>query len=202
MDFIFNSICYHEIPLVSGQRQSLKRDETLYVVSQCVVPLKMRLFVIITVGVIGIRSKPVSEDFEDISFNEEEFQYFYNLELVQELTASTEETKPDATQDSGNGTRVDQALSKLEEEGELIEKVLNEIEFKNKNVLLQEEMENEIDFSASLLYEIFYWIFLASFLLMLGLSVVMTGKYFIENPKNGSPSTHRRADLEFDFFTA
>ena len=162
----------------------------------------MRLFTILTIGVIGSSSKPVSEDFEDLSFHEDEFQYFYNLELVQELTTDTEASKTDTDQDSGNSTRLDDALQKLEEEGELIEKVLNEIDYNKQKVQLQEAINNEVDFSASLLYEILYWIFLASFLLMLGLSVVMTGKYFIENPKNGSQSTHRRADLEFDFFPA
>ena len=160
----------------------------------------MKLFAILTIGCIGSSSKPVSEDFEDLSFHEDEFQYFYNLELVQELTANTEESKTIEDQESGNSTRLDQALNKLEEEGEIIEKVLNEIDYNKKKVLLQEAIDNEVDFSASLLYEILYWIFLVSFLLMLGLSVVMTGKYFIENPKNGSHSTHRRADLEFDFF--
>ena len=163
----------------------------------------MKLFAILTIGCIGSSSKPVSEDFEDLSFHEDEFQYFYNLELVQVLTTDTEESKTVVDQDSDNSTRLDQALSKLEEEGELIEKVLNEIDYNEKKVLLQEAIDNEVDFSASILYEILYWIFLVSFLLMLGLSVVMTGKYFIENPQNGGThSTHRRADLEFDFFPA
>ena len=162
----------------------------------------MRLFTILTIGVIRSSSKPVSEDFEDLSFHEDEFQYFYNLELVQELTTDTEASKTEKDPESGNSTRLDDALQKLEEEGELVEKVLNEIDYNKKRVQLQEAINKEVDFSASLLYEILYWIFLASFLLMLGLSVVMTGKYFIENPKNGSHSTHRRADLEFDFFPA
>ena len=165
----------------------------------------MRLFTILTIGVIRSSSKPVSEDYEDLSFNNDEFQYFYNLELVQELTTGIKESKTHEVQDSNNSTRVDDALNKLEEEGEIVEKVLNEIAYNKKKVLLKEAETEEVDFSASILYEIFYWLFLASFLLMLGLSVVMTGKYFIENPKNGSPintPTHRRADLDFDFFPA
>ena len=116
-----------------------------------------------------------------------------------------EESKTPEVEDSNNSTRVDDALDKLEEEGEIVEKVLNKIAYNKRKVLLKEVKAEEVDFSASILYEIFYWIFLASFLLMLGLSVVMTGKYFIENPKNGSPigtPTHRRADLDFDFFPA
>ena len=168
-------------------------------------PPKMKLLFILTLEIIGARSKPVSEDYEDLSFNNDEFQYFYNLELVQELTTGIKESKTHEVQDSNNSTRVDDALNKLEEEGEIVEKVLNEIAYNKKKVLLKEAETEEVDFSASILYEIFYWIFLASFLLMLGLSVVMTGKYFIENPKNGSPigtPTHRRADLDFDFFPA
>ena len=198
-------LCYHRSHLVSGQRQSYNRNDT----SKCPQldfihrPPKMKLLFILTLGIIGARSKPVSEDYEDLSFNNDEFQYFYNLELVQELTTGIKESKTQGVEDSNNSTRVDDALDKLEEEGEIVEKVLNEIAYNKKE--LKEAEKGEVDFSASILYEIFYWIFLASFLLMLGLSVVMTGKYFIENPKNGSPigtPTHRRADLDFDFFPA
>ena len=79
------------------------------------------------------------DDFEDLSFHEEEFQYFYNLELVQEFTM---ENKENETVQSG-AIKVDDALKKLEVEGDLIENVLNDIENNEKKVRLLEEITNE-----------------------------------------------------------
>ena len=79
------------------------------------------------------------DDFEDLSFHEEEFQYFYNLELVQEFTM---ENKENETVQSG-AIKVDDALKKLEVEGDLIENVLNDIENNEKKVRLLEAITNE-----------------------------------------------------------
>ena len=98
----------------------------------------MRLFTILTIGVIRSSSKPVSEDFEDLSFHEDEFQYFYNLELVQELTTDTEASKTDKDPESGNSTRLDDALQKLEEEGRRTVSALR-MEFTEKLKASEEE---------------------------------------------------------------
>ena len=82
---------------------------------------------------------PLQDEFEDLSFHEEEFQYFYNLELVQEFT---KENKENETVQSG-AIKVDDALKKLEVEGDLIENVLNDIENNEKRVRLLEAITNE-----------------------------------------------------------
>ena len=83
--------------------------------------------------------QPPEDEFEDLSFHEEEFQYFYNLELVQEFT---KENKENETVQSG-AIKVDDALKKLEVEGDLIENVLNDIENNEKRVRLLEAITNE-----------------------------------------------------------
>ena len=148
-------------------------------------------------------------DYEDIAFKGEEFQYFYNLELVETLTNTGNTTFSELSLDQvaetepANSTKVDGILDKLLEQGDLIEEVLNEFDPPKREVTLRENSDGEqISFSASIMYEILYWMFFVCFIVMLLFSLVLTGKYFLDNPKSahsGSP-LHNRADLEFVFF--
>ena len=147
-------------------------------------------------------------DFEDIAFKGEEFQYFYNLELVETLTNTgntTLELSLDhvAETEPANSTEVDGILDKLLEQGDLIEEVLNEFDPPKREVALRENSDGEqLSFSASIMYEILYWMFFVCFIVMLLFSLVLTGKYFLDNPKSVHPGSplHNRADLEFVFF--
>ena len=170
------------------------------------------VFVIITFLLVQItNSNVLPEDFSDISFQQEEFQYFYNLELVDKLSLigadanddfSEEELAKITDKDVDNNTNVDVLLDKLLTEGNLIEEALNEID--HSEVTLEGELSEEITFSTSLLYEILYWIFLVCFIGMLLFSLVSTTKYFIENPLNTrnvfSSADPNRANREFVFF--
>ena len=148
-----------------------------------------------------------------LSLRQEEFQYFYNLELVEKLSLigadpnddfSEEELKKITDTDVDNNTKVDDLLDKLLTEGNWIEEALNEIDQSDeKNITLEEDFPREVTFSTSLLYEILYWIFLVSFIAMLLFSLVTTAKYFLENPLNTTnvfSSVDNRANKEFVFF--
>ena len=171
-------------------------------------------FLSLTISVV--MAKPLDPDFEDTQYRGEEFEYFYNMELVEKLSLlgedntntdngfTVDELKKITDKDQTNGTEVDDVLDKLLEEGNRIENVLNEFTKISANpVQLNEEEKTEIDFSGSLLYEILYWILLVCFVLMMLFSLVSTGKYFLENPQTAfSGSTKiNRADREFVFFT-
>ena len=172
----------------------------------------LHLSLVVLTLCVGTRTKPILEDFTDAEFDSEEFEYFYNLELVEKLSQiddgnkTNELTENDIkiliAEDTSNNTKVDDVLDRMEKEGNLIEEVLNEIEVTTKAAILKEELKSNIDFSASILYEILYWIFLACFILMLVFSVTVTGKYFLENPKSSfqQNSLPHRANLEFMFF--
>lgn len=172
----------------------------------------MLVFVILTIILVQItNSNVLPEDFSDISFQQEEFQYFYNLELVEKLSLieteanddfSEEELKEISDKDVDNNTNVDVLLDKLLTEGTLIEEALNEID--HSEVTLEDDLSDEVTFSTSLLYEILYWIFLVCFIGMLLFSLATTTKYFIENPLNTrnvfSSADPNRANREFVFF--
>merc|ERR1712027_200690 len=78
---------------------------------------------------VGSCTKPILEDFPDAEFDSEEFEYFYNLELVEKLSQigngdnANEFTENDfkiLTEDANNNTKVDDVLDRLEKEGNLI----------------------------------------------------------------------------------
>ena len=163
-----------------------------------------------------VMAKPLDVDFEETQFRGEEFEYFYNMELVEKLSLlgednigtddgfTVDELKEITDKDQTNDTEVDDVLDKLLEEGSKIENVLNEFtQSTAKTVELSENGKTKIDFSSSLLYEILYWILLICFVLMMLFSLVATGKYFLENPQTAFSGTAKinRADREFVFFT-
>ena len=160
--------------------------------------------------------KPLDVEFEETQFRAEEFEYFYNMELVEKLSLlgednngsdngfTVDELKKITDKDQNNDTKVDVVLDKLLEEGSKIENVLNEFKQSSaKQVTLSENGKTEIDFSSSLLYEILYWILLVCFIVMMVFSLVATAKYFLENPQTALRSTTKmnRADREFVFFS-
>ena len=174
----------------------------------------MLVIIIVTLFTVN-DGLPIQRDFDDDQFNSEEFEYFYNMELVEKfaLLGDTEDTGDESITlhdlevitdtDSGNNTeQVDKVLDQLIEEGNRIENVLNEfVDNQKKMAILSDNME-EIDFSASLLYEILYWLFLSCFILMMIFSLAVTGRYFLENPSSSSKlhsQATNRADLEFVF---
>ena len=161
-------------------------------------------------GNVRSMTLPIPEDFPDQSFRTEEFEYFYNMELVEKLSLlndtsgddfSVLELKKITDVDEGNHTQVDEVLNKLENHRKLIEEVIEELELPQPTIL-KKNIEEDLEFSASMMYDILYWIFLFCFIAMLIISVVITGKYFLENPKpeNGMSATrsHNRA-TEFVF---
>jgi len=129
-------------------------------------------------SISGTFAKPLVLDFDDTKFGGEEFEYFYNMELVEKLALLGEEnTNIEFTidelekiidNDKSNDTEVDSVLDKLLEEGNRIENVLNEFRETTANqVKLSENLTTELDFSGSLLYEILYWILLIFWILLI-----------------------------------
>ena len=136
-------------------------------------------------------------------FQEEEFDYFYNLELVEKLQSLGDDnklTQADVSKivdEVEERPEMDEILDKMLLHGTMIEEVLNDLESVAENVLL-EASESGTDFSSSLLYEILYWLFLTCFIVMLTFSALVTTKYIIDNPRHGG-SILSSKDMDFVF---
>ena len=139
----------------------------------------------------------------DDDFQEEEFEYFYNLELVEKLQSLGDENK--LTQEDVSKIvdeveerpEMDEILDKMLLHGSMIEEVLDDMDSAAGNVLL-EGSEGGTDFSSSLLYEILYWLFLTCFVVMLTFSALATTKYIMDNPRHGG-SILSTKDMDFVF---
>ena len=139
----------------------------------------------------------------DDDFQEEEFEYFYNLELVEKLQSLGDENK--LTQEDVSKIvdeveerpEMDEILDKMLLHGSMIEEVLNDMDSAAGNVLM-EGSEGGTDFSSSLLYEILYWLFLTCFVVMLTFSALATTKYIMDNPRHGG-SISSTKDMDFVF---
>ena len=144
-----------------------------------------------------------SNSLED-DFLEEEFEYFYNMELVEKLELVGEDNKltnedvNKIVNDLDDSPEMDEILDKMRLQGSLLESVLSELGGSSDGVVLMEGSDVSSDFSASLLYEILYWLFLACFIVMLTFSLLMTTKYILDNPRSGS-SIQIKKDMNFVF---
>ena len=133
-------------------------------------------------------------------FQEEEFDYFYNLELVEKLQSLgddnklTQEDVSRIVDDVDESPEMDEILDKMLLQGKMIEEVLNDLD----SAVLLEDSEGGTDFSSSLLYEILYWLFLACFIVMLAFSALLTTKYIMDNPRYGG-SIATSKDMDFVF---
>ena len=148
-------------------------------------------------------SLPQPLDTMEDDFQEEEFEYFYNLELVERLQSLgddnklTQEDVSRIVEDVEESPEMDQILDKMLLHGKMIEEVLNDLDSAAGNVLM-EGSEGGTDFSSSLLYEILYWLFLACFIVMLAFSALLTSKYIMDNPSYGG-SISATKDMDFVF---
>ena len=135
---------------------------------------------------------------------EGEFEYFYNLELVDKLqlldhnrTDITEEDVERIVNHDAHDPKMDEILDKMLEQGEMIEEVLREIEDVSRIHDLTEDFQP--DFASSLLYQMLYWALLVLSGLTLTASLLVTTKYIIDNPKSFT-THHVKSDLEFQFY--
>ena len=147
---------------------------------------------------------PLSTDSMEDDFLEEEFDYFYNLELVERLelvgddNEVTDEEVNKIVNDFVDSPDMDGILDKMQLQGTLMEEVLSELDGPSGGVVLTESSDFRPDFSSSLLYEILYWLFLACFIVMLTFSLLMTTKYILDNPRHGDLIQIKK-DMDFVF---
>ena len=166
--------------------------------------LLMKLLLLLLLAVVA-RTLPMSLDHQEEEENfQEEFEYFYNLELVDKLellgdneTNITEEDVDRIVNHDTHDPQIDDILDKMIDQRNLIEGVLNEIEAVRKSSVLTKKAE--LDFSSSLLHEIVYWVLLVGSVLTLTVSFLMTTKYILDHPKSVS-TQHVKSNLEFEFF--
>ena len=151
-----------------------------------------------------VGANPLSTDTMDDNFLEEEFDYFYNLELVERLELVgddkevTDEEVNKIVNDFVDSPDMDGILDKMQLQGTLMEEVLSELDGPSGGVVLTESSDFRPDFSSSLLYEILYWVFLACFIVMLTFSLMMTTKYILDNPRHGNLIQIKK-DMDFVF---
>ena len=150
-----------------------------------------------------VLARPQPLDTMEDDFQAEAFDYFYNLELVERLQTLgddnklTQEDVSKIVDDVEERPEMDQILDKMLLHGKMIEEVLNDLDSAAGKVLL-EGSEGGTDFSSSILYEILYWLFLTSFIVMLAFSALLTTKYIMDNPRYGGPISSRK-DMDFVF---
>ena len=143
---------------------------------------------------------PQPLDTMEDDFHEEEFEYFYNLELVEKLQSLGDDnklTQADVSKivdEVEERPEMDEILDKMLLQGKMIEEVLNDLD----SAVLLEGSDGGTDFSSSLLYEILYWLFLACFIVMLAFSALLTTKYIMDNPRYGG-SISSTKDMDFVF---
>ena len=153
---------------------------------------------------VKVGAVPLSTDSMEDDFLEEEFDYFYNLELVERLelvgddNEVTDEEVNKIVNDFVDSPDMDGILDKMQLQGTLMEEVLSELDGPSGGVVLTESSDFRPDFSSSLLYEILYWLFLACFIVMLTFSLLMTTKYILDNPRHGDLIQIKK-DMDFVF---
>ena len=171
----------------------------LHQISMNPLTIAILLTYLVKVGAI-----PVSTDSMEDDFLEEEFDYFYNLELVERLelvgddNEVTDEEVNKIVNDFVDSPDMDGILDKMQLQGTLMEEVLSELDGPSGGVVLTESSDFRPDFSSSLLYEILYWLFLACFIVMLTFSLLMTTKYILDNPRHGDLIQIKK-DMDFVF---
>ena len=191
----------------SGQKLNFKYEKNpsnpqLFSVIQST-NLSMRSLAVFLIFSPLVLTLPQPLDTMEDDFQAAEFDYFYNLELVERLQTLgddnklTQEDVSKILDDVDERPEMDQILDKMLLQGKMIEEVLNDMDSAAANVLLESSVDRT-DFSSSLLYEILYWLFLTCFIVMLAFSALLTTKYIIDNPRyGGSISTTKDMDFVF-----
>ena len=147
--------------------------------------------------------------FDAETFDDSEFEYFYNMELLEKLELlSNNDTEVDETMLSQlaeddlteyeDTTELDVILDKLLEEGNLIEEVLDEIEDEIlRTTLLKDESFMET------LNQILFYGFLVAFVFMFTISSFFTGIHFYKksNSKADPESDENQKEVEFVFLS-
>ena len=144
--------------------------------------------------------------FDAETFDDSEFEYFYNMELLEKLELlSNNDTEVDETMLSQlaeddlteyeDTTELDVILDKLLEEGNLIEEVLDEIE----DEILRTTLFKDDSFMENFDRILFYG-FLIAFVFMFTISSVFTGIHFCKKHKSQqADSEENKAEVEFVF---
>ena len=148
------------------------------------------------------------EEYEDDSFDEEEFEYFYNMELLDKLELlANNETEIDeeallqlAEEDFEyeDTSELDAILDELLKEGDLIEEVLDEIgeyTFDDTDEVTYIQYERS---SKDLFNQIIFFVSLVGFIIMFIISSVFTIRHFYKTKFTAVPVEEQR-DLEFVF---
>ena len=146
--------------------------------------------------------------YDEEAFDDSEFEYFYNMELLEKLellanneTVIDEHTLLQLAEDDleyDDTTELDIILDKLLEEGNLIEEVLDEIEDEISGTKIHED-----DSFMDLFDQIMFYGFLVSFVVMFIISSICTGIHCYKKVprKAQSESEEDQKEIEFVFFT-
>ena len=124
--------------------------------------------------------------YDDDTFDDEEFEYFYNMELLEKLehlTNNSSEIDEEvlmklAEDDLEDTTELDLILDELLKEGDLIAEVLDEIEDYTSNGPPSTYIIYEDGSSKDLFDQIVFFFFLVGLVVMFIISSVLTGRHF------------------------
>ena len=165
------------------------------------------MYVVLVLTVVSIATADEGFGYEDDTFDEKEFEYFYNMELLEKLELLTNnETEIDETillqmaeddLEYEDTTELDMILDKLLEEGDLIDEVLDEMEDEISAITMHED-ESSMD----LFNQILFYGFLISFIVMFIISSICTGIHFYKRvpSKTDLDSVENQKEIEFVFF--
>ena len=146
--------------------------------------------------------------YDEEAFDDSEFEYFYNMELLEKLellanneTVIDEHILLQLAEDNleyEDTAELDIILDKLLEEGNLIEEVLDEIEDEISGTKIHED-----DSFMDLFDQIMFYGFLVSFVVMFIISSICTGIHYYKRvpSKAHSESEEDQKEIEFVFFT-
>ena len=141
-------------------------------------------------------------------YEEEEFEYFYNMELLEKMELLTnnkteidEEVLRKLAEDDleyEDTTEIDNILDELLEEGNLIEQVLDEIDAGSAYDIT---LIGENNSSTDMFNQILFYVLLISFVIMFLISSVATFLclYKRNNTNNESQSVEDRKEISFIF---
>ena len=139
-------------------------------------------------------------DYDENIFDDKEFEYFYNLELlIAKNDTNINETilleLAEEDLEYEDTTELDIILDKLLEEGDLIDEVLDEIEDEISRTTVHMD-----DSFSRLLNLILFYVFLISFVVMFIISTVFTVRHFQHKKKSNEGEENHKEEVEFIFF--
>ena len=150
-------------------------------------------------------------DYDDDTFDDEEFEYFYNMELLEKLehltnntSEITEEVLMKLAEDDleyEDTTELDLILDELLKEGDLIAEVLDEIEDYTSNGPPSTSIIYEDGSSKDLFDQIVFFFFLVGLVVMFIISSVLTGRHFYKKAESKADlaSAEDQKEVEFVF---